>query len=175
MDRAAAREEKPSLFPTLIERWIRWMEVRGSHRSISRDGTPYMERYFLLRLGPFALFLHHFIDSDLDDVHDHPWPWARLIIKGSYREHHHDGTSTVCPRWSFIFRAARELHWVELVETHPGFRNDVWTLFVHGRRVRQWGFIDAGKWAPFRYRGKSKSSSETRGWLFPRYPKEAAS
>lgn len=158
----------------LTERWIKWMEARGSHRSISRDGTPYMERYFLLRLGPFALFLHHFVDSDLDDVHDHPWAWARLIIKGSYREHHHDGTSTVCPRWNFIFRVARELHWVEL-NSGPGPR-DVWTLFAHGPRVRQWGFMDAGKWAPHgvsrNTQGANRSipSSETRGWLFPRYP-----
>ncbi len=150
----------------IATRWIRWMEQRGSHRSISRDGTPYMERYFLLRLGPFALFLHRFIDSDLDDVHCHPWAWVRLIIKGEYLEHHHDGRVTYCPRWSFVARGARELHWVELLDG-----GEVWTLFVHGRRTRSWGFMDQGKWTPHDSGRRGKPEGETRGWIFPRYPR----
>lgn len=159
----------------MVDRWLRWMRRRGSHRSISRDGTPYMERYFLLRLGRFALFLHHFKDSDLDDVHDHPWAWARLIIKGSYREHHHDGTFTDCSRGDFVWRSARELHWVELNPAGFG-QQEVWTLFLHGERSRVWGFIDQGKWAPHhssrRAQGAnaSKPAGTTTGWIFPRYP-----
>jgi hypothetical protein len=63
---------------------------------------------------PFNIFLHRFLKSDPDDVHDHPWPYATLIIKGGYYE------------WTPIFDAdgpfekypinENEEEWVELTE-----------------------------------------------------------
>lgn len=154
---------------SLTTRWLRWMERRGSHRSISRDGQPYLERYFLLRLGRCALFLHVFLDSDIDDVHDHPWPWSRLILKGSYREHHHDWTFDDCgPGNLVLWRPARDLHRVELTD------GLVWTLFFHGPRCRQWGFYEKGEWIAAEHLGvDSRKAATARGWIFPRYPRPA--
>ena len=51
---------------------------------------PYLERYYLFltdrKWFPFNVFLHRFLKSDPDDVHDHPWPYATLILRGGYYE-----------------------------------------------------------------------------------------
>ncbi len=51
---------------------------------------PYLERYYLFlkerNRFPFNVFLHKFLKGDPDDVHDHPWPYATLILKGGYYE-----------------------------------------------------------------------------------------
>ena len=51
---------------------------------------PYLERYYLFlkdrNLFPFNIFLHKFLKGDPEDVHDHPWPYATLILKGGYWE-----------------------------------------------------------------------------------------
>ena len=149
------------------EWFFRWMERRGSHRSISRDHQPYLERYYLFKgFGRCALFLHVFFASDIDDVHDHPWPWFRIILSGWYREYHHDGSSTLCGPGNIIFRSARELHRVEIV------KGPVITLFGHGKRTRRWGFMVRGKWTMAHGQGgKTYQPPRTKGWLLPRVVK----
>jgi hypothetical protein len=69
----------------LFQRWNR-------HRVIMDrvNGEPYLERYyvFLERQNrfPFNIFVHKFLKSDPDDVHDHPWPYFTIILKGGYWE-----------------------------------------------------------------------------------------
>ena len=54
------------------------------------DNEPYLERYYVFlkdrKLFPFNVFLHRFLKSDPDHVHDHPWPYATLILRGGYYE-----------------------------------------------------------------------------------------
>ena len=54
------------------------------------NGQPYLERYYVFLKDrnwfPFNVFIHKFLKSDPDDVHDHPWPYATLILKGGYFE-----------------------------------------------------------------------------------------
>jgi len=54
------------------------------------DNEPYLERYYVFLKDrerfPFNVFVHKFLKSDPDDVHDHPWPFATLILKGGYWE-----------------------------------------------------------------------------------------
>jgi hypothetical protein len=53
-----------------------------------QNDEPYLERYYLFlkdrKRFPFNVFLHKFLKSDPDDVHDHPWPYATIILKGGY-------------------------------------------------------------------------------------------
>ena len=55
------------------------------------NNEPYLDRYYLFlkdrKHFPFNVFLHKFLKSDPDDVHDHPWPYATLILKGGYEMH----------------------------------------------------------------------------------------
>ena len=54
------------------------------------DHEPYLERYYIFlkerNWFPFNIFIHKFLKSDPDDVHDHPWNYASLILKGGYWE-----------------------------------------------------------------------------------------
>ena len=61
---------------------------KGRHRIIydRLSNEPYLERYYLLfkdrKWFPFNIFIHKILKSDLDDLHDHPWPYFTLILKG---------------------------------------------------------------------------------------------
>ena len=52
---------------------------------------PLLTRYYLFlkerKYFPFNVFLHKFHNGDHGDVHDHPWPYATLILKGGYYEY----------------------------------------------------------------------------------------
>ena len=119
-----------------------------------QDNEPYLERYYLLfntrKHFPFNVFLHKFLKSDPDDVHDHPWPYATLILKGGYTEwtpiFDRDGKKTgEVAKWhgpgSFRVARARQYHRVEL---DPGV--ECWTLFMPGPHQREWGFLTKNKW-----------------------------
>lgn len=102
---------------------------------------PYLCRWWLLPRNPaFNAYLHCFLRSDDDRaLHDHPWPNASVVLRGSYTEH------TIAAGGVHrreILRAGdvrvrpsgRIAHRVEL---HDG---PCWTLFFTGPRYRAWGF-----------------------------------
>jgi len=150
---------------------LNWLERRGRKRTImDRDcSEPYLERYYLLfntrQHFPFNLFLHHFLKSDPDDVHDHPWPYATLIIKGGYYEWTpiFDATgkkiAETC-KWhgagSFRTARAQQYHRVEL---DPAV--DCWTLFMPGIHQREWGFLTKRGWVHFEKYLESRSNDAT--------------
>lgn len=110
------------------------------------DGKPKFHRYYILGTGKtFGLFLHHFVRSDAPrQFHDHPWSWGvSIILRGGYleerrrrdggavtRRHRKPGRCNVLLPGVF--------HRVEVCENRPA-----WTLFLHGPKVRDWGFLDA--------------------------------
>lgn len=92
-----------------------------------------LDRYYLLQVGGFGVFLHRIHhDEDKDVFHNHPWNGVSLIF-GSYTEERF-GQPPRIRRWLNRIVAPRH-HRVEL---HAG---PVWTLFVHGRRYNQWEVI----------------------------------
>ena len=106
---------------------------------------PYLIRYYLLftdrpKWFPFNIFLHKFLQGDPDELHDHPWPYFTLILKGGYWEVTHKGRFWRGPG-SFRFSTPKSLHRVEL---EKGI--SAWTLFIPGPKTRDWGFIVNGKW-----------------------------
>jgi len=129
----------------------RWCEKHGRHRTIyDRDGvTPYLERYYLLfkdrpRWFPFNITLHKILLSDLPVLHDHPWPYATLIVKGAYIEHtKYD--AYIRDAGHFRIRGAKEYHWLEVPESGEA----CWTLFFMGKRCREWGFLKDNRWIQY--------------------------
>ena len=71
---------------------LNWLERHDRKRVIMdrTENEPYLERYYVLfkeRVTfPYNVFLHKFLKSDPDEVHDHPWNYATLILKGGYWE-----------------------------------------------------------------------------------------
>lgn len=115
---------------------------------------PYLERYYIFLKDrttfPFNVFLHKFLKGDPDDVHDHPWPYATLILKGGYWEwipqFNQDGTkSCEIRKWRgpghFRFCSANSYHRIELKDGVTP-----WTLFMPGPQKKEWGFLVDNKW-----------------------------
>lgn len=109
------------------------------------DNVPYLVRYSLFSCKWFAVKIHHILISDYDCLHDHPWSFISLILKGSYIEE----TPGSCNRignnqreykaGSLLFRPAKWKH--RLVLTKPA-----WTLVVTFRKQRTWGFWAKKGW-----------------------------
>jgi len=133
----------------LFQRWDR-------HRVIMDrvNDEPYLERYYVFlkdrKRFPFNIFVHKFLKSDPDDVHDHPWPYATLILRGGYWEWipvfntHGQQIHEYCV-WrgpgSFRFASANTYHRIEL---DPAVT--CWTLFMPGVKQREWGFLVKNRW-----------------------------
>ena len=124
------------------------MQWLGRHRVIMdrQDNEPYLERYYLFlkdrKLFPFNVFLHKFLKSDPDDLHDHPWGYFTFILWGGYYEHTPEGCFWRGPG-HFRFCVSESLH---RIEVEPGVV--AWTLFVPFAKTREWGFIKENKWIP---------------------------
>lgn len=115
-------------------------------RLIKVDDKPYMERYYVGRVFGVTAYLHRFVQGDGDrHVHDHPWDWSLgWVLAGGYEEERLTGfdpaggwqQKTRRVRWwrpNFIGR--RTFH--RITEPEP----ETWTLFLHGRKTKGWGFL----------------------------------
>ena len=118
------------------------------------ENEPYLERYYLFlrerERFPFNIFLHKFLKSDPDDVHDHPWPYATLVLKGGYWEWipHFDTVGRKTGEYQvwrgpghFRISKANSFHRIEL---DPDIT--AWTLFMPGPKQRDWGFLVRNQW-----------------------------
>ena len=154
---------------------------RGSWKMITRkragrSDDDYLERFYLLSIRGRALFLHRFWASDQEGYHDHPWNWGRLVIHGAYVWGNHDGSEYLHERGIWGFFHGEQLHRLQIVpgitrkgETIIILPGDTWTLFWHGKRYREWGFMDyEGKWEAAEETG-AQDKREMVGWLFPRF------
>ena len=140
----------------MIQKFLKFLEARGRKRIVYDriDNEPYLERYYLFLKErenfPFNIFLHKFLKSDIDDLHDHPWPFATLILKGGYYEwtpvfdtvgRKIGEVSKWCGPGSFRWAGANSYHRIEL---DPSV--ECWTLFMPGAKQRDWGFLVKNKW-----------------------------
>jgi len=113
----------------------------GRYRLIMdrQDNEPYLERYYLFLKErsrfPFNVFIHKFLKGDPDHLHDHPWPYFTLILRGGYWEVTPEGRFWRGPG-HFRFCRSTSLHRVELEPSVTA-----WTFFVPGPKTREWGFV----------------------------------
>ena len=136
--------------------FLNLLERMGRKRIVMdrESDEPYLERYYLFLKDrdrfPFNVFLHKFLKGDPDDVHDHPWPYATLILKGGYYEwlpqfdSKGNKIAEMCV-WrgpgSFRICRANSYHRIELDPSVTA-----WTLFMPGPKKRDWGFLVNNKW-----------------------------
>ena len=135
--------------------FLKWLDKIGRKVTIMDriNNEPYLERYYLFvkdrKKFPFNVFLHKFLKGDPDDVHDHPWPYATLILKGGYWEWIPQFVNGVKIGEYRLWRgpghfrtcSANSYHRIEL---EPGVT--AWTLFMPGPQKREWGFWYKQKW-----------------------------
>ena len=132
------------------------MNKLGRYRLIPdrRTGADYMHRYYIFlkdrKWFPFNVTLHKIVRSDDPIMHDHPWGYLTIILRGGYWEHtpvfNNEGKMIAeFQKWrgpgSVIYRKAKEYHWLELSES-----GSATTLFFMGPQQREWGFFKNNKW-----------------------------
>ena len=134
---------------------LNWLEQHDRKRIIMdrQCNEPLLTRYYLFLKDrtwfPFNLFLHKFHKGDPGDVHDHPWPYATLILAGGYYEY--------TPVMSFGEMIGETKHWrgpghfricsafsYHRIELKAGVTP--WTLFMPGPQTREWGFLVNNRW-----------------------------
>lgn len=123
---------------------------------------PYLRRWWLIPRNPvFNVYLHQFLRDDDDRaLHDHPWMWCSVVLRGRYIEHTIEAGGIHRQR-EFSAGAVR----VHL----PSFAHRLalpdsagcWTLFITGPRVREWGFHCHNRWV----RWQSFTSPLNRGQI----------
>lgn len=157
-----------------------WMDKRGSSRMISRADRDtgvvrdYLKRFYVFRCSSFSVFIHQFWSSDPDHVHDHPWNNITWILRGGYWESSADGTTLWRKRGFKRYRNAELFHRLSIGEHSAG---EAWTMFLHFKRRRDWGFMTPDGWlAAEEYGDKYDAPVETqkqgdyeiKGMFFPK-------
>jgi len=129
--------------------------------TIGDRNDPYMLRWYIIpRNKWFNIYLHRVCKSDDDRaLHDHPWASVSIILAGEYTEISYRGMQ-VYGRGSVIYRKAEYSHRLALND-RPG--QHVWTLFITGRRVRDWGFHCPKGWVPWQEFTSGDITGNTRG------------
>ena len=94
---------------------------------------PWTARYYLLfrkrpRWFPFNILIHHILDDDHGvGLHNHPFPYITIILKGGYWETNSNHKRTWRSRFYIGYRSADNLHRVDL---EPGIKPI--TLYIAG-------------------------------------------
>lgn len=131
--------------------------------TIGDRADPYMLRWYVIpRNRWFNIYLHRVCKSDDDRaLHDHPWASLSIILRGSYWEITEvDGVDcwTKYRRGRFIYRSSTYSHRLFLTDDKP-----CWTLFITGKRVRDWGFYCPKGWVPWQEFTSGDITGNTRG------------
>ena len=135
------------------------------------DGTPYLIRWRLIQTPFFSLYLHKMVSCDRDPyVHDHPWTFLSIILRGGYTEVRRDNHTRELYRrrvHHINFMRRDDAHYIEHISRVP-----TWTFLFVGKRRRTWGFyvpdgtvegwIEFEKWDDWKARNLNSASSEKR-------------
>ncbi len=125
---------------------------------IGTEGNPYMRRWYVIPRNRWCnIYLHQFLRSDDDRaLHDHPWWNCSVLLRGRYVEHVQvrgvTGATIAHVRrpGCLYFRRRTAGHRVELLSDGRGGSSPVWTLFLTGPKVREWGFLCPSGWKHWR-------------------------
>lgn len=168
------------------------------------DGTPYMDRYWLIPFAPtkrhgvdqgcyaarwwgnplvwlcqrfgIAVRIHHIQSADLHrDLHDHPWWFVSVVLRGWYVEELMLEKPMFFSAWvtktyvkfrktgSIAVRTTRDKHTVVNVP----YRG-VWTLFITGPWRQVWGFYTDEGWVEHAaYNARHNPANEPEATLPP--------
>ena len=130
---------------------LRWFLTpwRELYRAVPAEQRSWWQRAArcLAGLAP-NLYLHRFLRSDDDRaLHDHPWFWCSLLLRGEYTEHTIAAGGVHRRR---IYRAGSlRIHgpwFAHRIELHAG---PCTTLFLVVGRCRTWGFHCPNGWRPW--------------------------
>ncbi len=113
-----------------------------------RDGSQLLFRVRVIQTPWAGIYVHHLTSPDTGDLHDHPWNFLSIVVRGGYDEILDPAPADrsvmaswrTWGRWSVHRMRTTSAHRIESVQ--PG----TWTIVVTGRRARRWGFWHACRW-----------------------------
>ncbi len=133
-----------------------------------KTGIPYLVRWNLFGIGEdskyFSVKLHKILISDDECLHDHPWWFISIILKGSYTEwrfctEEEYYNETQFHKWdakaerftkgynytagTILIRPAWWPHRLEVIKP-------VYTLVFTFKKIRKWGFFTRNGWKHWR-------------------------
>lgn len=104
----------------------------------------YLRRWYLIHTPWFGVYLHNILRPDGDrDMHDHPWPFISIILKGGYVEETVEGYKGwgVASVHKMPATGAHRIRWID---------RNTWSLILVGKRCRQWGFHTPDGWVDYK-------------------------
>lgn len=136
------------------------MKFLKAKKIIAReDGKPYLIRWNLFECKLFSIKIHRILRSDYDCLHDHPWAFVSVILRGGYVEHREIPQKTlgsilggfavrVAPAHivsriyhpgNILYRRATDKHKLEIHQPCT-------SLVITFKKVRPWGFWTKTGW-----------------------------
>lgn len=149
----------------VVHKLMQWCERTGRVMKITGSAGPddvYLIRYYVVRSRYFNIFIHQFLRSDRDDLHDHPWNFVTYLVSGSYTENRFnpktgkvEATRRINAPYddymqkvhlkqnTLVYRRATDQHQVVVDQDLKEKDKDkaALTLFISGPTKREWGFI----------------------------------
>lgn len=121
---------------------------------IGIKGDIYMRRWRFFPDWLPGFRIHNILRSDDDRaLHDHPFSFLTIILKGGYWEFLSDGSRTWHGPGSVLWRPAKTLHRIELATRTFDCPEDrwqelvpAWTFVFRSRYFREWGFQTRSGW-----------------------------
>lgn len=110
------------------------------HSTVSLNGSPYLERWFIAIAG-WTFRLHRFHRGDEDRaMHDHPWAFWTFPFTGYYERYATDFNRSSAIRyvkpWRFHYRPRLFRH----IVLHPNGKTPWWTFVIAAAKTDSWGF-----------------------------------
>ena len=124
-------------------------------QSIRRaTGEKYLERLILIRCMFGAIMFHRIYATDTDCMHDHPWSFHTILIKGHYKEYfartEPNGnifySSQIVKPWKLQYRPENCTHRLEI----PAGVKSVWSIVFTSPKKKSWGFLTPRGWENWR-------------------------
>lgn len=132
--------------------------------------NPLIVRYQLFRCPLFGIWIHKMCRSDHDRaMHDHPFAFISIILKGGYSEIHYVKTTENIGRYDTIEESELLIHKPGAILYRPAlWRHRAildsgkasWNLILVGKRTRKWGFWPDGKFCWWRSYDSNKGICE---------------
>jgi len=122
------------------------------------DGSDYLIRWQFPLCRGRAIYLHKILQSDDKGrpLHDHPWNFVSILVKGRYTEISKRGRTL---RSWLNASHAEGAHRVELFE-RDGKEIPVYSILIRGKTIREWGFHTKNGWQSWKEFNKENMGSE---------------
>lgn len=126
-----------------------WFRKRLVREIADKNGRVVFRRWRVITTKWFSLYVHAIYDRDKDIfLHDHPWNFISLILKGGYQEDYAFPSQGIhnMTRW----RRPGSIRRMEGIGEYHRIRRLIngtcWSLVLTGARENQWGYLTPSGW-----------------------------